>query len=290
MIINNETNLFGIIGKPVKHSLSPYLHNNLFANYNVNGVYLAFETDDVENIVKGMKSFNVSGLSVTIPNKVSIIPFLDEIDNSAKIIGAVNTVINNHNKLRGYNTDIFGVVESFRTKNINCDDKKMLIIGSGGAARAVICGLLGNYRIAELNILGIESSEINNLIKLTQNFRGVYVNGYIINDIILKDKVASADLIVNASPIGMSPNIDISPVPIEYLKEEQIIFDVVYNPVKTKFLEYAEQKNCRTISGIDMFIYQAYKQFELFTGIAADINLVKKFILNKVSPLSSAEK
>jgi len=282
MDINTKTFLYGIIGKPIGHSLSPYLHNYLFQYYKLNAVYLAFETDDVKNAIAGMKSLGIQGFSVTIPNKVSVLEYLDELDESVKIVGAVNTIKNNNNFLIGYNTDVFGVFKSFQIHNVDCNNKKIVIIGSGGACRAVISALISNYKISEIKILGIKLDEINDLLNLIKLFSNTYSSGYIINDISLKNSLFDADIIINTSPIGMSPKIDESPIPFDLLPDNKIVFDVVYNPIKTKLLQFAEQKKCKIISGLDMFKFQAQKQFQIFSNIEPDIEIITNLLASKI--------
>lgn len=274
-MINTETILYGIIGTPVKHSLSPHLHNALFKKYNVNGVYLAFETNDTHGAINAVKTLNIKGMSVTIPNKISILDFVDNIDDSVKIIGASNTIINNNGIITAYNTDVYGVTETFKKNSVDCNDKKIMLIGSGGAARAVISGLLSSYKIKSLKILGIKKDEINTLLSFIKKHSDIWTEGLIINDTIIKTIAEQSDIIINSSPIGMHPDIENSPLPSEYIKLEHILFDVIYNPEKTKLLIEAENKGCKICSGIDMFIFQAYKQFELFTGIKPDYEYIK---------------
>lgn len=276
-MFDTKTKLFGIIGKPVHHSKSPVLHNALFNKYKVNSVYLAFETDDTKKAVKAMRTLNIKGLSVTIPNKISVMNYIDKLDESARLVGAVNTLINENGIITGYNTDVFGVSKSFESNNVHTNMKDVLILGSGGAARSVISALLLNTP-KKISILAIDKEQISNLVEFIKKNSDLSVEGFIIDEVELEPFFNNADIIINSSPVGMYPDTDLSPCPKEFINSMHTVFDVIYNPIKTKLLNDALSNNAKIIKGIDMFIYQAYKQFNLFSGINPDYDFIKDIV------------
>lgn len=251
--------IFGIIGYPVAHSRSPELHNAWFRKKHIDAVYEIFEIEP-ERLSDFMKVFRekVNGASITIPYKIVIMDYLDEIDPVARKIGAVNTVINKNGKLIGYNTDIYGAIKALKDAT-ELKDKKVLLLGAGGAAHAIAYGLVDEG--AAVVILDQDFEKSKTLAKKTnaraekmENLKNVF-------------KKESSDIVINATPVGMHPDFKgQSLVPKELLKPEMVVFDIVYNPLKTKLLTDAEGKGCTIITGDKMLLYQAKKQFELFSA------------------------
>ncbi len=268
MNISPDTKVYGIIGYPLTHSLSPIMHNMAFKEKRINGVYLYFPCKYVEGVVAGMKSLSIRGLSVTIPHKEKICHYVDELDSLAKEIGAANTLINKEGFVIGYNTDAYGAISALKKKVNTIKGKNVLIIGAGGAARAIAFALK-----KEGAKLTISNRTIEKGLKLADNVDSKFCplshiseNGY--------------DIIVQTTSVGMYPDTDKSPVSKNIFKKGMIVMDIIYNPVETNFLKTAKKCGCITISGIEMFIYQGAKQFELWTGKDAPIDLMKKTVLN----------
>lgn len=249
--------IFGIIGYPVAHSRSPEIHNAWFKEKNIDALYEIFEIEPrrLSDFIKVFRK-KVDGASITIPYKIVIMDYLDEIDPVAKKTGAVNTVINKNGKLVGYNTDVYGAMKALKDVT-ELKDKKVLLLGAGGAAHAISHGLTDEG--ATVIILDQDFKKAETLAQKTharaekiENLENVF-------------KKENPDIIINATPIGMHPDFEgQSLVPSELLKPEMVVFDIVYNPLKTKLLIDAESKGCKVVTGDKMLLYQAKKQSELF--------------------------
>jgi 3-dehydroquinate dehydratase/shikimate dehydrogenase len=255
--------VYGGIGNPISESKGQIIHNALFQENKLNNIYLNFQVDDLEEFIKNFSSL-VSGLAVTMPHKQKIIAYLDEIDPVAKKIKAVNTVLNKNGKLTGYNTDITGAIKAIEAKT-EIKNKNVTIIGAGGAARAIAVGILEKH--GKLTILNRTVEKAEKLAKeLNCNF------GSLQNF----DKIKT-DILINSTSVGMHPNVDETPIGTTSTKNI-VVFDVVYNPQKTKLLKEAEKNNCTIISGIEMFINQAAEQFKIWTGKEPDIKFLREIL------------
>ena len=279
MDINPKTQLCGLLGNPVEHSLSPAIHNAAFQKRNLNFVYLAFPVEDLEGAIRGIRALgNLRGFSVTIPHKVAILPLLDGVEKTAKYIGSVNTVIKDRGKLIGSNTDASGAMQALRQGGVELPGKHILLLGSGGAARALAFALCLDQGIGALTILGIDEAE---RIALTNDLRTktqAKVTEGPLNRETLETALPQAQLLLHTTPIGMHPNIEASCVPKELLHSGLTVMDIVYNPLNTKLLNDAHAAGCRTIQGIEMFRYQAVGQFELWTGESAPVEVMRKVL------------
>jgi len=268
-MINSNTQLYCILGNPVRHSKSPAIHNACFQQHHINAVYLAFEIDEISKAVTALKTLNIQGASITIPFKESIMEYLDWIDDDALNIGAVNTVKNKDGKLLGYNTDHTAVIVSLKPFGIK--DKNVCLIGAGGAAQAVAYGIH-----KEKGNLVIINRDIDRGEKLALK----YDADFIPRDQIDKLSAIKADIIINTTSIGMYPDIEKLAFPAQYINSHMIVMDIVYNPLKTKLLGYAQNKGCTTIDGLSMFMHQGAAQFKLWTSITPDIELMRQTIIN----------
>jgi len=270
MMIDQDTEVYGVIGNPVRHSLSPAMHNAAFGEKAINAIYLAFEIKDLKDCIRGIRALGIRGLSVTIPFKSDIIPFLDEVDDLAMRIGAVNTVVNNSGHLKGYNTDALGALRALEEKT-DISGKRVVIIGAGGAARAI------GYILKER---GLEIIIANRSIE-----RGMDLCRSLDCEFIRLDKPADvhADILINTTPVGMSPQIDMSPVQENALKEGMVVMDIIYNPLKTRLLAMAEARGCLIINGLPMFIYQGAEQFRLWTGIEVPVAVMSEVVKRELN-------
>ncbi|MEM1584265.1 MAG: shikimate dehydrogenase [Nitrososphaerota archaeon] len=263
MEIDSETKLCCLIGHPVKHSISPLLHNTAFKQLGLKMVYLAFDVEPryLSRVVKGLKSLNVAGFNVTIPHKVSIMRLLDVIDSTSMETKAVNTVALKDGKLIGYNTDIEGVKRSLIDSNCMLDGRA-LVIGAGGAARAAIVALkeLGVKEIV------IANRSIWRAATLVRIFKDEGLKMKSVNLYEAKRYSRASSIIINATPIGMWPYMDETPLSSNDIPRNSVVLDLVYNPLKTKLLEEAEKAGAETISGLKPLIEQAVKAFEIWTG------------------------
>jgi 3-dehydroquinate dehydratase/shikimate dehydrogenase len=264
--LTQETRIYGLVGNPVSKSRGFIMHNLAFKEQNTDAVYLNFLVDNLKDFMDNFKDM-LAGLSITMPHKQEIMDYLDEIDPSAKKIGAVNTVVKKGNKLIGYNTDKGGAIEAIEEK-IQLENKNVIMLGAGGVARAIGFGLI--EKKAALTILNrtVEKAE-----KLASELNCDYKP---LSD---AEKVdwTNVDLLINATSIGMMPKTEETPIDAKYLKGI-IVFDSVYNPLITKLIHTAEKQGCQVISGIKMFINQAALQQKLWTGKEPD----RKFIEEKV--------
>lgn len=265
--LNNETKIFGLIGNPVEHSCSHIIHNTAFENIGINAVYLKFRVDKLKEFIEYFKKLNIGGFSVTIPHKIEVMKYLDEIDSNAKEIGAVNTIVVKNKRLIGCNTDCDGAMQALKAKT-ELKGKKVILLGAGGSARAICYGLKQEKSIVTIFNRTIESSKL-----LAAYFDCDYGS--------LKDlKKFDYDVLINTTPVGMYPNINFSPIPKKLILKDALVFDIIFNPYKTKLLKEAEKRNCKTISGVEMLINGAALQFKLWTGK----NMPKKY--KKISNFS----
>lgn len=263
--INQYTELYGVIGNPARHSLGPVMHNAAFSHTGINAVYLAFESNDIKGAIQGMRGLKIKGLSVTIPHKSAVIPLLDEIDPLAEAIGAVNTVVNKDNRLTGYNTDAAGALRALEDVT-NVEGKSCIILGAGGAARAI--GYI--LKRHDVNII-IANRSLDKGRDLAVSLDSPFFGLDQVKDI-------NADILINTTPVGMHPHIEFSPVPEDALKPGMIVMDIIYNPRTTGLLRAASKTGCTTIHGLGMFIYQGAEQFRLWTGMDAPVDIMKRMV------------
>ncbi|MGQ9469015.1 MAG: shikimate dehydrogenase [Nitrososphaerales archaeon] len=279
-VISNKTLLCCVIGHPVDKSLSPIMHNEAFRAKNLDYVYLAFDVGEfhLKEAVQGLRALGVRGFNVTMPYKVTIMSLLDRMDKGASLVGAVNTVLNNDGELIGYNTDVDGVTSALETKLHSLKGLKALLIGAGGAARACIVALVskGCKEIIVMNrTLNRAKSmveELSKKLEMSYSLKELSIDS-------LKIAIGSADILINSTPIGTYPNIDESIVPQELIKKDMIVFDVVYNPKKTKLIRDAEKMGAKTIPGYEMFVGQGAASFNLWTGMDAPVDIMKRAVL-----------
>jgi shikimate dehydrogenase len=276
--ISGKTKICALIGDPVEHTMSPVMHNAAYKKLGLDYIYIPFRVAPAQlaSAVDGLRALNVRGFNVTIPHKVTVIPMLDGLDPIAEKIGAVNTVVNTGGELRGYNTDAAGFLRALSESGVAPDDKNIVVLGAGGAARAI------TYVLADkdINLTILNRQEeldwaevIAELIK--EDFDKV-VRVLELCDEYLAEALQKADILINATSVGMSPAGDKSPVPAGLLRKDLVVFDVVYNPIDTRLLYEAKAVGARTISGIDMLAWQGALAFERWTGHSAPIDLMKK--------------
>ena len=276
MDINTATQFCGVIGNPIEHSLSPAIHNAAFQKLALNFVYLAWKVDRIGDAVRGLRALgNFRGASVTIPHKVAVLPFLDEVDTTARHIGAVNTIVAEEGQLLGLNTDATGALRALREGNAPLKGASVVIVGSGGAARAIAFALAAEAEVRRLHLLGIEVDERRNLATDLRDKTGVSVEEEDLDEGRLKNVLPEARVLIHCTPVGMAPKIGGSCIPAKFLHRELIVMDVVYNPRETQLLIEARTAGCRTISGLEMFLYQAVAQFERWTGQSAPIQVMR---------------
>ncbi|MBB5349187.1 shikimate dehydrogenase [Desulfoprunum benzoelyticum] len=267
--INGKSEVYGIVGNPVGHSLSPLMHNAAFAALSENRVYVAFQVDDIVDAVKGIRALNIRGVSVTIPHKESIIPCLDAVDPVALKIGAVNTVNvvgqGEAKLLCGSNTDWVGANRAL-SNHIELQGRHVMLLGAGGSARALAFGLME----AGARVSICSRTEARGR-KLAADLRCPW---HSLTDI----EQLAGDVLVNATSVGMGPKSDESLLPSGHLKNFAVVMDIVYSPFETRLLRDAREAGCKVVYGLEMLLYQGVAQFELWTGQAAPVELMQKVL------------
>jgi shikimate dehydrogenase len=278
--ISHKTQFCAVIGNPITHSLSPAIHNAAFEALNLDFLYLACRVEDVGGALAGMRALsNFRGMSVTIPHKIEAMRHVDEVAPVDRSIGSINTVINENGRLIGFGTDGPGALKSIRDANVAIDGKNVLMLGSGGAARAIAFTIARNTRLAELLMLDINENMLQGLAADLRAGTDAPVRSEVLAEGSLAAAMENADVIIHCTPIGMHPNEDASLIPAELFRPEQVVFDIVYTPLETKLLAEARSRGLKTIRGVDMFINQAVLQFEHFTGVDAPVEVMRRVVM-----------
>lgn len=270
--------LLYILGHPVAHSLSPAMQNAALRALGLDYEYriMPVSPEDLEKRINELKDLSVAGFNVTIPHKIAVLPLLDELDETASVVGAVNTVVNSGSHLRGYNTDSPASTRVLREAYGDLAGCRVVILGAGGATRAVASGLAP---CAEwIIVLARDEAKAESLARDVMGRTGVEIRG---GDIGGAGKIlSSADILVNATPVGMSPHWGVSPIEADILHPGLLVFDLVYNPERTQLLRDAESAGARTIGGITMLVYQGTEAFRLWTGREAPEALMMRAARN----------
>jgi len=278
--ISASTKLCAIIGNPVAHSLSPAIHNAAFSELGLDFVYVAFPVEDVKNALAGMRAMkSFRGMSVTIPHKIEAMKHVDEIAEIDRSIGSINTIINEQGKLVGFGTDGPGALKAIVDSGVEIDGKNILMLGSGGAARAIAFTLVRNARLEELSILDINAIMLQQLTTDLKAGTDTLIKSDLLTGNSLAAVMKNVDVIIHCTPVGMYPNKDASLIPCELFRPEQVVFDIVYTPLETKLNSGARSRGLQTISGVDMFINQAVLQFERFTGVEAPVEVMRRVVM-----------
>ncbi len=280
MAITGKTKVCGVIGDPIEHTLSPAMHNAAFEALNLDYVFLAFKVKSagIADAVNGMRALNIRGLNVTMPHKRAVIKHLDRVDLSAQIVDSVNTILNKESLLFGFNTDGIGALKALRENGIEPKGRKVLLLGAGGAARAIA------YTMAkeadELVVLNRTLKQAHDLAKLLQKAvnKKIVAGSLSISDI--EQNLLDSDILVNATSVGMKPNIDESPVKSKLLRSNLAVLDIVYNPLETKLSIDAKSAGAKVVSGVEMLIYQGAASFEIWTGKPAPVQVMRQAALN----------
>ena len=282
LFINGETVVCGLFGYPVAHSFSPEMHNRAFDELGLNWAYLPFEVkpEHLSQAVEAVRALNLVGVNVTVPHKERVIEFLDEITQAAKTIGAVNVIVNDGGKLIGHNTDGIGFIKSLEEAKFNVSGKKAVVLGAGGAAKAV-CVQLAYEGIAELTIVNRNIEKASKLASLISNLKVDVITLRWEQKKHIRDEMHNADLVVQATSIGMHPDNAFPPIPDDCFREGQIVCDLVYNPVNTKFLQAAKNAKATVVNGLGMLLYQGAAAFEMWTNKRAPVDVMRKVLVEK---------
>jgi len=284
--INGKTKIIGVIGKNIENSFSPLIHNQIILKYLLNFCYLPFQIaeTDLSKAFQGIKALNIRGVNVILPYKERVIEFLDELEESARRIGAVNTIVNNKGILAGYNTDAIGFKKSVQEEGkFIIKRKKAVILGAGGATRAVVYALL-EEGIKEVCIF---NRTLEKAKKIKQDFSSFFpessIYAFPLREESIKDKIKKAHLLVNTTSVGMPPKIDNTPLPDEKLFHPNLlVYDLIYHPAKTLFLRQAERAGAKIINGLPMLVYQGIESFYLWTGLKPEgkevLEIIKRIV------------
>ena len=278
MKVSGRTKVCAVIGDPVEHSLSPCFQNAAFQHLKLDFIYVAFtvKAEDLGDAISGVRSLGIYGLNVTMPHKISVIKYLDELDERADRIKSVNTILNRNGKLIGYTTDGIGVLNALKYNGIDPKGKKVVILGAGGAARSASYAL--SEVAGELVILNRTIERARNLASKVRKLIGSHVNvkwdG--LTEESLRREIREADILINATPVGMSPNVNGTLVEKRLLHPDMVVFDMIYHPLKTRLLREAEEVGAKTINGLSMLIHQGAASFEIWTGVEAPVDVMMK--------------
>ena len=267
MKIDGYTRLAAVVANPIKHSISPFIHNSAFEVTNTNGVYLAWEVDAAElaETVANIRRYQMYGINISMPYKEQVIPYLDQLSEEACLIGAVNTVVNREGTLIGYNTDGKGFFKSLPSFKIS--GKKMVLLGAGGAAKAILAqAILDGVSQISVFVRSSSMEKTRPYLEKIQNATGFRVDLFALEDRQdLQDSITHADLLVNATSVGMDGTSQ--PIPSSIvLPDKLLVADVIYQPFETPFLKWAKEQGNQSINGLGMLLYQAAEAFELWTG------------------------
>jgi len=257
--------LLALIGHPIGHSLSPLMHSAALTLLHLAGRYEAWDVSDLKQAVEKLRREGYRGASVTVPFKRDVMAFLDDLDDQACRIGAVNTVIYREGRLQGTNTDWEGLLRALR-KVTDLSGKRIVVLGAGGTARAALYGLL-----AEGGVPVVVNRTEKQGRGLAEEFGCPF---YPLTEI----RELGGDILINATPVGMAPEIDFSPVPAAALRRFRLVADVIYNPLKTRLLREAEEAGCAVLSGMDMFVEQGAAQFRLWTGLEPPVDRMRQVV------------
>lgn len=271
--MQNQLKTYCIIGDPVHYSLSPAMQNAAFKSAGLNCTYIAFRVPkgELEESIFSLRSTNFAGFNVTIPHKVEVIKYLDDLDSTAKKANAVNTVHNSKEIFKGYNTDVYGFIEPLHKRNVVFNGMTILLLGAGGAAHAVIAALSDEQGISKIRIANRSQKKAQELAEIGFTL-GLKCEGVMMDNI--KGLAIRSHLIVNTIPIGM--NNEESIIDYEHISKDSIVYDIIYKPITTPLLENAKYAEAQIVYGYEMLLEQGAKAFEIWTGISAPRDAMKK--------------
>tara|TARA_B100001750_G_scaffold47713_1_gene35893 strand:+ start:7661 stop:8482 length:822 start_codon:yes stop_codon:yes gene_type:complete len=266
---------FAVIGDPIDHSLSPTIHNAAYRHLDLECTYIAYKIPktELETGIQSLKAIKISGFNVTVPHKIEIMKLLDDVDESCKLVGAANTVVNDNDSLRGYNTDMDGFLEPIKNREIPIRESNVLLLGAGGASRAIVAGFSKEHA-KKITIINRTITNASTLVEFAKDL-GLESTAVSIED---SDKLnEDYDFIVNASSLGLKnePNV----IPKKLMNSETVVYDIVYKPVNTELIKEAKKQNSQIIYGYEMLLGQATRSFEIWLEQKAPYEAMKKAIM-----------
>ncbi|HLN46317.1 MAG TPA: shikimate dehydrogenase [Candidatus Sulfotelmatobacter sp.] len=285
MELSGKTHVCAVIGDPIEHSLSPTMHNAAFEHLKLDFAFLSFRvtSDQLENAMRGVRALGIRGLNVTMPHKNAVTEFLDEGDPAVRFLHTANTILNQDGRLRGFNTDGIGAVKALKNNGVDLAGKKVLLLGAGGAAKAIAFYLA--REVGEISILNRDAMKARELANVLEPC------GKIEGDMLTLENVAQklqdADILINATSAGMVPNVHESYVRPEWLTPKLCVMDIVYNPLETKLVHDAKTAGAKVINGIEMLLYQGAASFEIWIRCPAPIQVMREALLRKLAGVTS---
>ncbi|MEM2247886.1 MAG: shikimate dehydrogenase [Candidatus Bathyarchaeia archaeon] len=288
-VISGKTRVCALIGDPIEHTLSPIIQNAAFQYLGLDYVYVAFNVraEHLGEAVLGIKRLGVYGLNVTMPHKINIIKYLDELNEEAMRVGSVNTVLNRDGRLIGYTTDGVGALKALKYAGIDPSSKKIVILGAGGASRSI------SFKLAEYaGELVILNRTVGRAEELANNIREIFggsvnVRAGELTDERLRIELEGADILINATSVGMRPNENETPVKRCLLHKDLVIFDIVYDPLETRLLREARLIGAKTIDGLWMLIHQGAESFKIWTGMEAPVEVMREAALKRIGEVEA---
>lgn len=263
------------------------MHNAAFEELNLDFVYLAFRVrrEELRDAIAGARSLDIHGLNVTMPHKTAVMKHLDEIDSTARSIGAVNTILSAGGRLVGYITDGIGALRALKENGVDLEGKKLLLLGAGGAGKAI--AFHAAQEVKELRILNRTARKAKELAEVLGKKFNKKVSGNSLSSELVKKELEDADILVNATSVGMHPDVNRSLVDPSWLRPDLCVMDIIYNPLETKLAKDAKSVGAKVVSGIEMLVYQGAASFEIWTNHTAPVKVMKQAVLNKLSELGA---
>ncbi|MHA2429519.1 MAG: shikimate dehydrogenase [Promethearchaeota archaeon] len=278
-LVTARTKILCVIGHPIEHSMSPIMHNAAIQDLGLDYLYMAFDVppNKLKEAIKGLKTLNIKGINVTLPHKENAIEFIDKVDEIAQKIGAINTIKNEDGFLIGRNTDAEGAKKALLDAGFEIDGKKVVLIGAGGAAKAISYSLASNTD--KITIINRSEDRAKILVSEMKSKMDLNIESKKYSEIILKEEISNADILINATPVGMFPTIGISPVSKKILHSDLFVFDLIYNPLETQLIRDSKEIGCQTLSGLDMLVNQGALAFGWWTNRKPNLDLMKLKII-----------
>ncbi len=263
---NAQSKVIGIFGNPIQHSKSPKMHNHVFSKLNLPYVYVPLETvpDQLQVAIEGFKAMGFHGANVTLPYKSKIMPYLDEVSELASLTESVNTIYWKDGKLRGTTTDGYGALKNLDANGVNYDNKHIAILGNGGSARAIAFQLARDSKNSKVTLVSRKRERGVMLADQLNHYHEGFARSITFE--FYEEISSTVDIVINTTPLGLAPNVEESPLNADQLHSHQVVYDIVYNPLMTQLLKYADARGCKVVTGMGMLIYQGMKSFEYWTG------------------------
>lgn len=287
MTLSGRTEVFAVIGDPIEHTLSPAMHNAAFEHLKLDYVFLAFRVtlDEVEKALQGVRVLGIRGLNVTMPHKHAVTEFIDEADATVKFLRSANTILNQRGRLRAFNTDGIGAAKALRNNGVDLAGKKVLLLGAGGAAKAIAFTLA--KEVDEVCILNRDAMKARELASILEPF-GRKVVGDELSPKRIQAELYNSDILINATSVGMAPNAFGSLIQPSWLRTNLHVMDIVYKPNETKLILDAKAVGAKVTTGAEMLLHQGAASFEIWTQCKAPLDVMRNALLNKLSTRGGA--